>query len=95
MKRPVRRDAAGAREGEEVHLCRDSSAGPLLDLRRRLEAIMDVLDVMIRDGVSLARSVELVVHWDGVLRAGPIGPVTQDDYLAARRCCLGCGLGDL
>ena len=28
----------------------DSSAAPLLDLRRRLKAIMDVLDVMIRDG---------------------------------------------
>ena len=49
---------------------RDSSAAHLLDLRRRLKAVMDVLDVMIRDGVSLARSVELLVQWDGSLRWG-------------------------
>ena len=35
---------------KKVHLYRDSSAAPLLDLRRRLKAIMDVSDVLIRDG---------------------------------------------
>ena len=68
LRRPVRRNAADAREGGEVHLYRDSSAAPLLDLRRRLKAVMDVLDVLIRDGVSFARSVELAVQWDGILR---------------------------
>ena len=33
---------------------RDSSAAPLLDLRRRFKAVMDVLDAMIRDGISLS-----------------------------------------
>ena len=70
VKRPVRRNAADAREGEDVHLYRDSSAAPLLDLRRRLEAITDVLDGMIRDGVSLSRSVELLVQWDRVVDVG-------------------------
>ena len=63
LMRPVRRNAADAREGREVHLYRDASAAPLLDLRRRLEAIMDVLDAMLRDGVSVARPVELLVQW--------------------------------
>ena len=45
---------------------RDSSAAPLLDLRRRLKAVMDVPDVMFRGAVSLAHSVELSVQWDGM-----------------------------
>ena len=35
---------------------------------------MDVLDAMIRDGFSLARSVELVAQWDEILRVGPVSP---------------------
>ena len=46
LKRPVRRNAADAREGEDVHLYRDSSAARMLDLRRRLKAIMDILEGM-------------------------------------------------
>ena len=38
---------------------------PLLDLRRGLKVVVDVLDSMIRNGVSLARSVELSVHGTG------------------------------
>ena len=72
---------------EGVHLYSDSSAAPLLDLRRRLKAIMDVLDGMIRHGVSLSRSVELLVQWDRVLDVGPLGPFTQSDYLAADLYC--------
>ena len=44
---PLRRNAADARDGEDDHLCGDSSAAPLLDLRRGLKAFMDVLDGMI------------------------------------------------
>ena len=80
MKRRVRRNVADAQDAEEVFLCRDSSAAPMLDLRRRLKVVMDVLDVMIRHGVSLARSVELTVQWDGILRVGSIGPVTREDF---------------
>ena len=46
---------------------RDSSAALLLDLRRSIEAVVDVLDAMIRDGISLARSVELTAQWDEIL----------------------------
>ena len=56
---------------------RDSSA-PLLDLRRRIKVVMDVLDAIIRDGISLARSVELAA-WDEILRVGPVNPVAWED----------------
>ena len=52
---------------------RDSSAAPLLDLRRRLKAIMDVLYCMTLHGVSLSRSVELLLQWDRALHVGPLG----------------------
>ena len=42
----------------------DSSVAPLLDMRRRFKAVMDVLGAMIRHGVSLSRSVELTAQWD-------------------------------
>ena len=55
---------------------------PLLDMGRRFKAIMDVLDAMVRYGVSLARSVELTVQRDKILAAGLLHPVTLD-YLCA------------
>ena len=54
-------DAAG------IFLCRDSSVGPLFDVRRRFKAVLCVLDAMFRWGVSLARSVELTSQWDIVI----------------------------
>ena len=40
-------------------LCHDASTAVLLDLRRRFKAVGDVLHAMIRDGITLARSLEL------------------------------------
>ena len=68
----------------------DSSIAPLLDLRRRLKAVMELVDAMIRYGVSLSRSVELSAQWDRILDIGPLFPVTLDDFQALR----GAGLGD-
>ena len=63
--RKARRNAA--------FMYRNFSAALLLDLKRRLKAVIDVLDAMIRDGISLARSaVELTAQWDGILGVGPI-----------------------
>ena len=62
-----------------VFLYRDSSLAPLLDMRRRFKAVMDVLGAMIRSGVSLSRSVEVTVQWDRILALGPMHPVTLDD----------------
>ena len=55
------------------------SFAPLLDLRRRIEAVMDVLDSMVRGGVSVARSAELTVQVDKILRIGPVQPVPLED----------------
>ena len=75
----------------DVFLYRDSSIAPLLDMRRRFKAVMDVLDAMIRSGVSLARSVELTAQCDSILAAGTLyHPVTLDDLGADR----GLGIGD-
>ena len=75
----ARRNAADVHEGGEVFMYRDSSAAPLLDLRRRFKAVMDALDALIRDGIPCARSLELAIQWDGILRVGPVGPVTRRD----------------
>ena len=63
-----------------MSLYHGASTAPLLDLRRRFKAVVDLLSAMIRDGVSLARSVELAVQWDGILRVGPIHPITAEDF---------------
>ena len=59
--RKARSNVADARDAD-VFMYRDSSIAPLLDLRRRFKTVMDVLDSMIRNGFSLARSVQLNVQ---------------------------------
>ena len=63
----------------DVFLCRDASIAPLLDMRRRFKAVMDILGAMIRSGIPLSRSVELTAQWDRILALGPLCPVTLDD----------------
>ena len=60
---------------------RDSSISPLLDMRLRFKAVMDVLDAMIRYGISL---------WDRILAIGPLYPVTLGDLDVVR----GVGVGE-
>ena len=69
--------------GEDVFVYRDSSAALLLDLWRRIKAVMDVLDAIIRDGISLARSVELTSQCDEILSAVPVNPITLEDFQVA------------
>ena len=90
MVKRARANAADAVDAADVFLYQDSSVAPLLDMRRRFKAVMDVLGAMVRYGVSLARSVELTAQWDRILAAGPLFPVTFDDLSAVR----GLGLGD-
>ena len=68
--RSVRRSATRHGDVDDVSLYRDSSAAPVLDLRRNLRAILDLLDSIIRSGASLARDVQLVHLWDSVVRLG-------------------------
>ena len=74
--RKVRRNAVDVHDAADVFLYRDASIAPLLDMRRRIKAVMDVLGAMIRDGVSLARCVELTCQWGRILAIGPLHPVT-------------------
>ena len=77
--RKARTSAADVHEAGDVFMYRDSSIALLPDLRRRIKAVMDVLDSMIRSGVSLGRSVELTIQWDGILGTGPVSPISLDD----------------
>ena len=68
--RKVRGDAADVHDAADVFLYRDSSIAPLLDMRLRFRAVLNVLDSMISHGVTLSRSVELycpigqdLAHW--------------------------------
>ena len=54
-----------------------------------LKAVMDVLDAVIRSGISLSRSVELTAQWDKILALGPLHPVALDDLSFDR----GMGVG--
>ena len=85
--RKVRGSAADAHDAADVLLHRDSSIAPLLDMRRRFKAVMDVLDSMISHMVTLARSVE---QRNRILSVGALYPVTLDDFHAVQ----GVGLGD-
>ena len=82
----VRRARANA---ADVFLYRDRSVAPLLDMRRRFKVVMDLLDAMIRSGVSLSRSVELTAQWDQILALGPVFPVTLDDLSVDRSLGIG------
>ena len=88
--RKVRDNASDVVDGAGVFLYRDSSIAPLLDVRRRLKAVMDVLNSMIRFGISFARSVELTTQWDKILAVGPCYPVTAGDLDVV----LGLGVGE-
>ena len=51
--RTARASAADALDAADIFLYRDLSLPPLLDMRRRFKAVMDLLDAMVRYGVSL------------------------------------------
>ena len=51
--RKARGNVADALDAADVFLYRDSSIAPLLDMRRRFKAVVDVLGAMIRSGFSL------------------------------------------
>ena len=87
--RRARANAADALDAADVFLYCDSSLAPLLEMRSRFKAVMDLLDAMIRYGVSLSRSVELTAQWDQILALGPMYPVTLDDLSVGRDLGIG------
>ena len=87
--RRAQANAADALDAADIFLYRDFFLAPLLDMRRRFKGVMDLLDAMIRYGVSLSRSVELTAQWDLILASGPIYPVTLDDLSIGRHLGIG------
>ena len=70
--RRARANIADAVDAADIFLYRDISLAPLLDMRRRFKAVMDLLDAMIRYGVSLFHG-----RWSSLLdgiRILAIGP---------------------
>ena len=63
----------------------DASAAIPLDLGRGFKVVVGVLHAMIRDGITLARSLELTAQWDGIVRNGPVHPLTVQNFDLARR----------
>ena len=51
----------------------------LLDLKRRLKAVLDLLGCVVWDGFTLSRGRELHIQWRCILRHGPSSPLTWDD----------------
>ena len=60
-------------DATEVHLFRSQSVAPLLTLIKKLRCVACLLSVIIRDGFTLARSLELNKQWSSVVRSGPVG----------------------
>ena len=85
----ARSNVADVHDAADVFMYRDSSIALLLDLRRSIKAVMDVLDAMIRSGVTLSRSVELTVQWDCVLTAGPGPPISIQDLQSVQGVDIG------
>ena len=56
---------------------------------RRFKAVGDVVHAMIRDGVTLAQSLELTAQWNGIIRIGPVHLLTVQDFDLAGRGGLG------
>ena len=91
--RRARARCADPGDGAQVDLYRDSSIASLIDLRRRLRALLDVSGSIRSSGFSVGRGLELTRQWHKVVRAGPQGTVTRDHLDAVARLDL-FGMGD-
>ena len=58
---------------------KDHSLVHLLNLNRRLKAVLDLLRCIARDGFTLSRGFELHFQWLCILRHGSSGPLSWDD----------------
>ena len=45
-----------------------------------MKVVFDILCGILREGFTLARSFELASQWSCILSAGPLYPVTMDDF---------------
>ena len=66
-------------DGALVDLYRDHSVAPLVDLRRRLRAVLDIIAAIGRSGFTVSRGLELTRQWSSIVAIGPQGNITADD----------------
>ena len=65
-------------DGALVDLYRDRSVVPLVDLRRRLRAVLDVIAAIGRSGFTVSRGLELTRQWGSIVAGEPQGTVTAE-----------------
>ena len=64
---------------------------PLVDLRRRLRAVLDVIAAIGRSGFTVSRGLELTRQWDSIVACGLQGTITTDALVRVA----GLGLADM
>ena len=89
--RRVRARCSDPGDAALVDLYRDHSVAPLVDLRRRLRAVLDVIAAIGRSGFTVSRGLELTRQWDFIVAGGPQGGITADDLVRVA----GLGLADM
>ena len=89
--RRVRARCSDPGDGALVDLYRDNSVAPLVDLRRRLRAVLDVIAAIGRSGFTVSRGLELTRQWGSIVAAGPQGHITAGDLTRIS----GLGLADM
>ena len=74
-----RTDIADPSSAIEAYMYRDCSLVHLLDEKRTLRTVHDLLGCLGRKGFTLSAGLELDAQRDCILRHGPSGPMTWDD----------------
>ena len=77
--RRVRARCSDPGDGALVDLYRDHSVAPLVDLRRRLRAVLDIIAAISRSGFTVSRGLELTRQWSSIVAVVPQSNVTADD----------------
>ena len=74
--RRIRAKCSDPGDGALVDLYRDHSVAPLVDLRRRLRAVLDIIAAIGRSGFTVSGGLELSRQWDSIIAGGPQGNIT-------------------
>ena len=79
--RRVRATCSDPGDAALIDLYRDHSVAPLVDLRRRLRAVVDVIAAIGRSGFTVSRGLELTRQWDSKVAGRSQGGITADDLV--------------
>ena len=88
--RRIRARCSDPGDGALVDLYRDHSVAPLVDLRRRLRAVLDIIAAIGRSGFTVSRGLELTRQWGSIVAGGPQGNITAGAWLIWRLPLLTC-----